>query len=204
MYDYQSNASQVHGIIQKQTQKIMMLEKRLNELQQEMQMIKDKPTTTIERIDYQFDQLKIERLEGTLNIGLNPSDPNSVQNFEVGQTTTPGIGMMRQEMADQFFNQTRQLVDAFLNEEAPELLEELERRYEGSLDESNKHHIIEDIRKQIDSRIKYYAGQLPHREDMTPLRRSEQIAEYVKHDVKRAIEHFLAHIPNETKGEENG
>lgn len=126
MYDYQSNASQVHGIIQKQTQQIMMLEKRLNELQQEMQMIKDKPTTNIERIDYQFDQLKIERLEGTLNIGLNPSDPNSVQNFEVGQTTTPGIGMMRQEMADQFFNQTRQLVDAFLNEEAPELLEELE------------------------------------------------------------------------------
>lgn len=51
-------------------------------------MIKDKPTTNIERIDYQFDQLKIERLEGTLNIGLNPSDPNSVQNFEVGQTTT--------------------------------------------------------------------------------------------------------------------
>lgn len=107
MYDYQSNASQVYGIIQKHSQQIMMLEKRLNELQQEIQMIKDKPTTNIERIDYQFDQLKIERLEGTLNIGLNPSDPNSVQNFEVGQTTTPGIGMMQQEMAGQFFNQTR-------------------------------------------------------------------------------------------------
>ena len=32
MYEYQSNASQVHGIIQKQTQQIMKLEKRLNDL----------------------------------------------------------------------------------------------------------------------------------------------------------------------------
>ncbi|MGE6630915.1 spore germination protein GerPC [Bacillus sp. NPDC077027] len=203
MYDYQANASQMYGIIQKQTQQIMMLEKRLNDLQQEMQMIRDKPTTNIERIDYKFDQLKIERLEGTLNIGLNPSDPNSVQNFEVSQTA-PGVGMMQQEIADQFLDQTRQLVDAFLNDEAPELLEELEQRYEGSLDDSNKHHIIEDIRKQIDSRIKYYAAQLPKNEDMTPKQRAEQIAEYVKHDIKRAIEHFLAHIPPETKGEENG
>ena len=41
-----------------------------------MNSLKEAPSTKIDRIEYKFDQLKIETLEGTLNIGLNPLSPD--------------------------------------------------------------------------------------------------------------------------------
>ena len=34
-------------------------------------------------MEYKFDQLKVETLEGTLNIGLNPSDLQGIEDFSV-------------------------------------------------------------------------------------------------------------------------
>ena len=34
-------------------------------------------------LEYKFDQLKVETLEGTLNIGLNPTDLQGIEDFSV-------------------------------------------------------------------------------------------------------------------------
>lgn len=141
-------------------------------------------------------------MDGTLNIGLNPADPDNVENFEISQQP-PGIGMLQQELDSQLMQQTRQLVDAYLNEETPRLLEQLEDRYDSKLDDTNRHHIIEDIRKQIDSRIRYYVKHVKPDGNIQPREHAERLADYVKRDIARAIEHFLKSIPDEMKGNEN-
>lgn len=204
MYDQSvsSYLQNLNSFVQQQAQQIQELERQLKEFQNEISTLKQQPPSTrIDRLEYKFDQLKIERLEGTLNIGLNPTDPNAVQNFEVGQTS-PQVGMMQQEQAGQQMQQIRQNVDMYLNEEIPVLLEQLETQYESRLDETNKYHIIEDIRKQMDSRIKYYMSHVPKEENTAPAQYAEEIAEHVKRDIVRAVEHFIKHIPGEMKGDD--
>ncbi|WP_222123876.1 spore germination protein GerPC, partial [Bacillus pumilus] len=91
----------------------------------------------------------------------------------------------------------------FLNQQAPQLLEQLQHPYEPSLHETNKHHIIHHIPNQIDSTIKYYPPHLPHPQHITPLHPSHQIPQYLNHDLKPPIQHFLPHIPNQTKPQQN-
>lgn len=161
MYDQSvsSYLQNLNSFVQQQAVKIQQLERELKEIQSSMENMKQRPATNIERVEYKFDQLKIERLEGTLNIGLNPTDPEGVQNFEVSQTP-PGIGIMQQEQSAQLMQQIRQNVDMYLSEDIPSVLEQLENQYESRLDDTNRHHIIEDIRKQMDSRIRYYVSHI--------------------------------------------
>ena len=37
----------------------------------------------LNELEYKFDQLKVETLEGTLNIGLNPTDLQGIEDFSV-------------------------------------------------------------------------------------------------------------------------
>ncbi|WP_420469237.1 spore germination protein GerPC, partial [Bacillus licheniformis] len=78
-----------------------------------------------------------------------------------------------------------------------------EDRYDSKLDDTNRHHIIEDIRKQIDSRIRYYVKHVKPDGNIQPREHAERLADYVKRDIARAIEHFLKSIPDEMKGNEN-
>ena len=40
-------------------------------------------------LEYKFDQLKVETLEGTLNIGLNPSDLQGIEDFSIPSKNGP-------------------------------------------------------------------------------------------------------------------
>ena len=46
-------------------------------------------------MEYKFDQLKVETLEGTLNIGLNPSDLQAIEDFSVPNGKGKGPGTDR-------------------------------------------------------------------------------------------------------------
>lgn len=212
MQQYPPNANapfqqNVHSYFQNQASKIEALEKKLAELQKQMNALQERPNTKIEKIEYKFDQLKIETLEGTLNIGLNPLDPNQVDNFEISQNQS-GFqqgndfqqGMPQQDMQLPVFQRTRQLVETYLIEEAPLLIEQLEEQFNRRLDDANRLHIVNDIRKQMDSRIRYYLAHFKPAGQASLEQHADQIASHVKRDVSNAIEHFLRHIPDEMKG----
>jgi spore germination protein PC len=202
---YQQNMNQIHG--QNFPAKIQALEKKLADLEKQMDALREQPATKIDKIEYKFDQLKIETLEGTLNIGLNPLDPNQVDNFEISKDASSSQqsyplqqGTPQQDAHLPVFQRTKQLVEAFLIEECPVLIEQLEKRFNNGLDDANRLHIVNDIRKQMDSRIRYYLAHVKPNYQASLEQHAEQIASHVKRDVTRAIEHFLQHIPDEIKG----
>lgn len=70
LYDY---LVKLRRYLSWQTKKIQTLEQRLLLLENQLKELEQQPRTTIERIEYKFDQLKVETLEGTLNIGITPN-----------------------------------------------------------------------------------------------------------------------------------
>ncbi|SDW58139.1 spore germination protein GerPC [Paenibacillus sp. CF384] len=66
---------------------INRLSKQLEALNARLDAAESKPSYHIDTIQYHFDQLKVEKLDGTLNIGLTP--PNEEQFKEIGQIVMP-------------------------------------------------------------------------------------------------------------------
>lgn len=64
---------QLNEYLRWQTERIRNLEGRIELIERELDSLKGQRGVTIERIEYKFDQLKVETLEGTLNVGLSPT-----------------------------------------------------------------------------------------------------------------------------------
>ncbi|WP_317965641.1 spore germination protein GerPC [Paenibacillus sp. CCS19] len=74
--------SRVEQTLRHQHEQIAMLQKRIDMLMAQVQAAEAKPTYHIDKIEYQFDQLKIEKLDGTLNIGIQPSGDGSESDID--------------------------------------------------------------------------------------------------------------------------
>ncbi|RIX54157.1 hypothetical protein D3P08_07910 [Paenibacillus nanensis] len=147
---------------------IEKLECTVKELCEQVKKLEAKPTYTIESLQYNFDQLKVEKLEGTLNIGMSAPDlggteegeaqngGDSVGQLSVGQgnvfpAASPGItppGVPYQDVLGR--------LNRFLDNDAHHYLLACEQAMELSLDPHHRRIIIEDIRKQMPTRIQYY------------------------------------------------
>ncbi|MGM0921916.1 MAG: spore germination protein GerPC [Bacillota bacterium] len=187
----------LYGIVQAQDQKIKRLESAVSAMMDEIEELKKRPSTTIEKIEYKFDQLKVETLEGTLNIGLNPTVPDQIENFEVDQKglqVNQGNNTKREE---EIFEAVQARLLAFLNEDCVNYIEQLAAQYRYELDHAHKEFIIEDIRKQIDSRIRFYLKQGTYDESVPVSALIEDITSQVKQDVERSITYFIQSLPKE-------
>jgi spore germination protein PC len=188
---------QLHQYIQHQDKKIQQLHETIRKLKDDVEEIKKQPYTNIEKIEYKFDQLKVEHLDGTLNIGLNPTDPGQIDNFDVHQNGM-NVNGVHQKLQEQLFQQCSEEANQFLNKDCVGLIEEAEQQYDLRLDEPHRKHIIEDIRKQIDSRIQYYINGQPLTEQDSLLDKKQEILTQVKQDVLNSINHFLNHLPKDS------
>lgn len=184
-----------------QSKRIDHLEKGFLYLEEQLEEIKNKPYTNIEKVEYKFDQLKIETLEGVLNIGLNPADQEAIEQFSV-KNEELNVDDVHRELKQQIFEQCVESIHSYLQEECPKKIEDFAKNYEYELDETYKAIIIEDIRKQLEGRITYYLQRLRLHEQTDIKEKIQWIEEKVKKDIDQSIDHFFKHFPNKKKGDE--
>jgi spore germination protein PC len=89
--DYSQYLQWLQMCIQAQEQRIQTLENALKKMKEDIKQVNEKKAIHVDKIEYKFDQLKVETLEGTLNIGLNPSELSGIEDFAVQNQslTTP-------------------------------------------------------------------------------------------------------------------
>ncbi|QNF28359.1 MULTISPECIES: spore germination protein GerPC [Metabacillus] len=196
-YDTMKYLQQLHQYIQHQDNRIQQLNELLENIRSEIDQIKNQPFTNIEKIEYKFDQLKVEHLDGTLNIGLNPTNPEQIDNFDVQQKGM-NVNGVQQQLREQLLQQCSEEINQFLNTDCVSLIELAEKQYDLRIDDPHRRHIIEDIRKQIDSRIQYYINGQPLTEHDSLLDKKQEILIQVKKDVENSINHFLNHLPKDS------
>ncbi len=131
---------QLQQHIQQLNEQINSLEKRIHQLEQH-----SSPKTTIEKLEYHFDQLKIERLDGTLHIGVTPEDLSNIDEFSVPGTSPP-----------QMQSALHQTLNQHIEQEIPAYMEQLEQHYNYPLEPAYRKTLLDDLKKQLSSRIAYY------------------------------------------------
>ncbi|MFK2825529.1 spore germination protein GerPC [Bacillus sp. B190/17] len=193
------NLQKIYEQMEFQRSKITQLEADVEKLRQEVQSLKKNQWSKIERIEYKFDQLKVERLEGTLNIGITPhSGDGTIEDFSVDQNEVTVPSMNPQQRLMLFGNIQRQ-VHEYLNGDCYPALREIEQKKNQLLDADYRKYIIDDIRKQIDSRVHYYLNQMnmSHMEKEQLAEVEERTVRRVKEDIHKTYDEFIAQLPKE-------
>ncbi|MFS0593863.1 spore germination protein GerPC [Cytobacillus horneckiae] len=192
---------QLQAYIQTQEQRIKKLEKSVKKLQHESAETRERQPIHIDRIEYKFDQLKVETLEGTLNIGLNPSDFQDIDDFSVDnkEINTP---VSPKNFLKRNMDIENEMI-SYIEGELPLVVAEAESKLNMSGEGSYSEFIKEDVKKQLPKRIDYYLKQSPVRNDMDTVQQNEQVIAQLKNEIENGVHAFLSHLPENMKGTKN-
>jgi len=188
---------QLHEYLHVQSKNMEAMKKLIEKLNRDIDELKERqaPPPVIKN-EYKFDLLKVERLEGTLNIGLNPKgadggmgeyaiNPSTQDTPAPDRSDSPAFARVQKEIHD------------YLSHDAYGVLERIEEEAGYPLDDTYRTFIMDDIKKQIDSRIRYYLNQAQAEgwepEQMDAL--CERTIQKVKRDIERTCETFVKNLP---------
>ncbi len=142
-------------------QKVNRLSERLDQAERLLEEIKNRAPMHVE---YHFDQLKVNELKGTLNVGLSPQGAQGIDSLETPQNqwTQTGPAAAGTESADRPFSELTQQMETYVDQEAPAILSGLEQQFGVMLDEAHRLRLLADVKGQLKERVHYYARISPY------------------------------------------
>ena len=126
-----------------QDKKIYKLQEQIKTLEKTVTELQNRPPVHVDRMEYKFDQLKVETLEGTLNIGLNPSDLKGIEDFSV--PTKNGPIAPKERMA--LFTEIETSLEQYLDTNLQSIMEDAGQQLNFQVDDSYREFILQDIKK---------------------------------------------------------
>lgn len=207
-YDFYQYSEKMRHYLQLLEKRINDLEKQVATLTNDITAIKEKPSVHIERIDYSFDQLKVETLEGTLNIGLNPEDLSNIEELAINPNSPinqPHAPFYPPIDPKQMMNRSMDIeeeMNQFIQLELPDIIRKKQNELNMPEEESYVSFIQEDITKQLPTRIQYYLQQANRKQNGSNLS-NEAIIQALKEEMENGVHLFLSHIPDNMKGSGN-
>ncbi|MBW5446810.1 hypothetical protein GE107_12125 [Cohnella sp. CFH 77786] len=141
-------------------QTIRQLTDRIGQLERQLEELRNKPSL---HVAYHFDQLKVNELKGTLNVGLSPQGVQGIDSFETPFTGNWQVtnGMTADEAAQPIGQLQQQMLD-YMDREGPGVLFGLEQKYGVSLGEDHRQRVLNDVKTQLKDRVHYYAKTSPY------------------------------------------
>ncbi|RTE07851.1 spore germination protein GerPC [Paenibacillus whitsoniae] len=79
----EQTVSKLDQTVQALTQTVSSLKQTVDKQQEDLKAVKEEKRFHIDKIEYNFDQLKVEKLDGTLTIGISPSTLDQIDDFAV-------------------------------------------------------------------------------------------------------------------------
>lgn len=190
---------QLHQYIEWQTGRIRELEVKVEAISRQIEMLQQQKSIQVDKIEYHFDQLKIEKLEGTMSIGLSPA---GLGDQSIEDLTANGKVIQTHTGRSESFERIQKKVYVYLESDCPEELEQLELKHGKPLQEELRQRMIGDLRRQADDRIEQYMNRMLTDPFMmlTPEQEGE-IAALVVRDIRAGIEQYMTH--SDKKGEQS-
>jgi spore germination protein PC len=200
---WQQQLQQLYSHIAWQAKRIEQLEQKLTKLEVDVAAVKDQKHFHIDKIEYKFDQLKVEKLEGTLTIGVTPATLDTIEDFTVNGknlgtdgNSNGGAIPAQPTWFDVLKGQVSSCIDSYLNIEAQDDMARIGDKYRFPLDESYQQFIVDEIRGQVEARIQHYLGQYRSAGMAQPTEAVKQaIIEKTKADIRTAMEMYISNLP---------
>lgn len=198
MNNYYMTPQQLYQYIENLHSKIAALEKRMNDLSAELQNMRDSPSINVEKIEYKFDQLKVESLDGTLNIGLNPNSlKETIEDLAVEQN----VNVKSMQDLGPYKARLAEVVGRYIKEELPVLIQDNEMQFKRSLDPQYHEMIQQDLLNQMPGRIEFYLETIPYMEGRHTKEEWEaKVLSRIKQDIQTALYTFMSQMPNNMEG----
>ena len=191
--DFYQYTIEMKAYLEKMEKRVTDLELELTSFKNQLKQRELQQPVTIEKIEYKFDQLKIERLDRTLNIGINPSELQELSDFTIDQKPfpVPNNAQERHQMAESITLEITTFIEQHLSDLISENERELGRDFEGQYDA----FIKDDLYKQLHERIQFYLDQFPFNpKQERDQDYKERIIEQMKTDIEQAIRVFLQNL----------
>ena len=185
----------LHENLLSQKERLASLEQSILRLGEAVRALQEKPSTHVDRIEYRFDQLKVEKLEGTLNIGITPQAGGTIEDYAVGGTYAQNVTQPPPEPDE--FRRIREQVHKYLDREAEPEIAELERRYNKMFGAEYRRMMIEDVRRQVDGRIREYLARRSASKEESGRNEEEGIVNKVKEDIRAALRTYIQNLPEQ-------
>jgi len=187
------DASQLIQRITEAEQNVRQLADRLSQVERQLAEVQARKPLHVE---YHFDQLKVNELKGTLNVGLSPSGVQGIDSFETPPGSWPqqaennaAAGADQQALADLM----RQM-DSYMETEASAYLAGLEQQFGAALDTDHRSRLLNDVKKQLKERVRYYANTSAYPADGTEDERQtwhRLILDKTARDVREALTTYM-------------
>lgn len=181
---------------QNHQERIAKLEAEQQKLRTELDQLKGQKRTHVEKIEYKFDQLKVERLEGTLHIGVSPEGSGSIEELALNDQSMQDLSfpsdpsseeqqMMRQRLKKQ--------IHQYIHQEVPDQIRRYNDRYHCVLGDAYAQQMVDELYSQMDERIKTYQTQKMKSSFIEEQNKSAEteIFELLKQDIHKAlVQHY--------------
>ncbi|WP_042224597.1 spore germination protein GerPC [Oceanobacillus manasiensis] len=188
--DWMTYMYDLHGYVKEQDRKIQELTQKLEQLETNLN---EQNTNRVEKIEYKFDQLKIENLNGTLHIGMSPQDLNNVEDFSMpDQSLPPTTPPLKQQLVSE--------LSSFVQQECPALIRNLSEEYERKIDKPYQNILLQDVTKQLPSRVAFYEKKAADEKiESSDLALHDYIANNIKEEIHNSL---IAYMQTFDKKEE--
>lgn len=158
-FDWNTFLYQIQEKMSLAEKKITLLENEITTLKIKLKELEEKPSIRIDKIEYKFDQLKVEKLEGTLNIGLNPADAASLEELAVNHENPLSPYMFKDR--DTLIQQISQEVFQYLDNERTTQFQHAGILKDKPIDPQIADFVVEDLKRQLPFRINLFLDQTP-------------------------------------------
>ncbi|MEK8129796.1 spore germination protein GerPC [Paenibacillus filicis] len=196
--NFETYFQQLHSYLKWQTDRIRYLESRLDRMEKELEQVKNQDRIHIDKIEYNFDQLKVETLEGTLNVGMSPAGlgGQSIDDLAVGGKT-----ITTNTSRSEAFERIQKQVNSYLDQQLPGELTQLQEQYQLKKEEGLVQKIALDLQGQTGQRIEYYmetvAGPAPR--SITP-EQERVVADDVINDIRAGLDQYVLKLQQQGGG----
>jgi len=195
-YSFYAMFEEMYRMLQWQSEKLTELENELKSLRESLEEKLEKgiaARTNVEKIEYNFEQLKVENLNGTLHVGIRTGDQGTIEElFQEGNTASDVSIGGQEEAPDQRAIQDDLL--RYIRDVIPPALKEKAEGQRLPLSEEQIRTAVEDMIRQSGERVSYYIQQM---KGMNGTAVPELVAERVKKDVSDALDRYIDYFRRE-------
>jgi spore germination protein PC len=188
MYEWNNYIYELQQIAYRQGEQISVLEAKVDQLERQLQENKN---SSIDKIEYHFDQLKIERLDGTLHIGLSPNELANIDDLSI-----PKPKIHKHATQNLTTQKLTPALNQFVNNQGPDMIRSLSEKYNLPIDRKLEGDVIHDILGQIPGRISFYEKEAREKHQIT---NQQQLENFVSDHIKKEIYHSLERFVEKTK-----
>lgn len=182
--DWDRYVFELQQYIQNQENRIRSLEEQIRSLIKNQD---NKNGMIIERVEYKFDQLKIETLSGSLHIGLSPEDLKHIEDLALEQSNRLDVSHNVSPLDQQVLLELNQWCQSF----GPHIIQNLANSYNRKIDDSHQTLLLQDIQKQFPSRITHYKEQAKEQSITNEHELKAFVIEKIQNEVHQSLTKYL-------------